>query len=290
MIIVIYSGKVRFDMKKFLILFSSFLFISSYAIADDDPFLYKQTDSNTVNTKQTTTVKLDKKGNVYSVKSTKNNSGYNTSNSTNTPNDSQYDYSVQTNTEEVSKNVNKEISGTKRSKNVKNISGSKSDYLIVPSNTDVTDKLNKNVAKINDPYVIKINGTKYYMVKNSATGVYTLDNIVGYCDEKTSLFNALNKINSDNDNTKLTKEELKAAQIRFVAVDNNGRLQLNNKSKDFVQVEYIDLSTTRESINNGKIGSFGYYDVYIKDLNGQVKKIIGYVSFDSDDELLEMIK
>ena len=275
-------------MKKFLILFSSVVFISSYALADD-PFLYKQsTGTNTVNTGQTT-VTLDKKGRkVYSVKTNKNNNISNTY--TNTNSNSEYDFTVGQNKEEVQRKENLEIPGTKRSNYVKNISGKKTDYLVVPPSKDVSDKLNRIVAKINDPYVIKIDGTKYYMVKNSATGVYTLDNIIGYGDEKTSLFNALNNINSDNDNTKLTKEELKAAQIRFVAVDNNGKLQLNNKSKDFTAVEYIDLKTLRESINNGAIGSFGYYDVYVKDLNGQIKKVIGFVSFDSDDELLEMIK
>ena len=272
-------------MKKFLVLFSSVVFISSCAFADE-PFLYKQTDSNAVNKGQTT-VKLDKKGNIYSVKSTKNS---NVTTTTNEKSNTQYEYSIKTYPGEVIKKETLDVPGTKRSNRVKNISGSKNDYLVVPSSTDVTNKLNKTVAKINDPYVLKVNGTKYYMVKNSATGVYTLDNIVGYGDEKTSLFNALKSINSDSDNTKLTKEELKAAQIRFVAVDKNGKLLLNNKAKDFVEVEYIDLSNTRETINNGAIGSFGYYDVYIKDLNGQVKKIIGYVSFDSDDELLEMIK
>lgn len=141
-----------------------------------------------------------------------------------------------------------------------------------------------------DPYVIKVNGIKYYMIKNSKDGAYTTDNIVGLNDNKTSLFDAMRKLNSDKDNTKLTSEELKKSDIRFVAVGNNGKLLLNNKEKDFNlnNISYIDLSNLRETINSGNIGSFGYFDMYIKTQNGQ-KKIIGYVSFDTESELLEMI-
>ena len=141
-----------------------------------------------------------------------------------------------------------------------------------------------------DPYVVKINNIKYYMIKNSKDGVYTIDNIVGLNDNKTSLFDAMRKLNSDNDKTKLTAEELKNAGIRFVAVSSNGKLLLNSKEKDFNidNISYIDLANLRETINNGKIGSFGYFDMYIKTQTGE-KKIIGYVSFDTESELSEMI-
>ena len=174
---------------------------------------------------------------------------------------------------------------------IKNTSGKKQDYIMAPSTKDNMEQLNqmgRMIAKINDPYVIKIDGTKYYLVKNAADGNYTLNNIVGYGDQKHSLFAALKSLNTNFDR-KLTKDELTKSGIRFVALDNNGKLQLKNPSKDFVDIVYIDLSNTRESINKGDIGSFGYYDVYINK-NGVTKKIIGYVSFDSDDELLEMIK
>lgn len=173
--------------------------------------------------------------------------------------------------------------------NIRNTFGKNQDYITAPSNVDFSMDIKSILTKINDPYVIKINRTKYYLVKNSENGVYTLDNIVGYGDKKTSLFTSLKSLNSDEDSTKLTKEELQKAGVRFVAV-NFGKLQLNDPSKDFEDLFYIDLSNTRESVNNGIIGSFGYFDVYIKDKNGMPKKIIGYVSFDNDNELLEMIK
>lgn len=178
-------------------------------------------------------------------------------------------------------------------KNAKNKSGKSKDYIIVPdeSNIDVKKAILNGVNRaINDPYVVKVNNVKYYMIKNSKDGQYTLNNIVGYGDKKTSLFSSLIALNSDNDKTKLTKEELEEGNIRFAAVNSQGKLMLNNDKTDLKDVVYIDLSTLKESINNGKIGSFGYFDVYIKTPFGQTKKIIGYVSFDSDEELSEMLK
>ena len=99
------------------------------------------------------------------------------------------------------------------------------------------------------------------MIKNASNGQYTLDNIVGYGDKKKSLFASLIALNSDNDKSKLTKDELDKAGIRFVAVSHEGKLLVNDTSKDFKNIICIDLSTLKESVNNGKIGSFGYFDV-----------------------------
>ena len=178
-----------------------------------------------------------------------------------------------------------------KNKKIYNTFHKKHDNLIMQ--TDIMDsEAIERIIRIaaSDPYVIKVNGVKYYMIKNSKDGKYTTDNIVGLKDNKTSLFDAMRKLDSDKDNTKLSSEELKKADIRFVAVGKNGKLLLNNKEKDFNldNISYIDLANLRETINNGKIGSFGYFDMYIKTPNGQ-KKIIGYVSFDTESELLEMI-
>lgn len=188
-------------------------------------------------------------------------------------------------------NIYNDNTPTKNNKKIYNTFHKKHDNLIMQ--TDIMDsEAIERIIRITagDPYVIKVNGVKYYMIKTSKDGVYTMDNIVGLKDNKTSLFDALRKLNSDKDNTKLTAEELKKADIRFVAAGNNGKLLLNNKEKDFNldNIAYIDLSNLRETVNNGKIGSFGYFDMYIKTPNGQ-KKIIGYVSFDTESELLEMI-
>ena len=141
-----------------------------------------------------------------------------------------------------------------------------------------------------DPYAIKINGQKYYMVRDKEDNQYSVKDILGYDDTKTELFDDMKCLNSDDDNTKITQEELKKAGIRFVALKNN-KLQLYDKSQDYNidNIQYIDLTTLRGTINNGKIGSFGYFDMYIND-SKKAKKIIGFVTFDSDSTLNEMIK
>ena len=96
-------------------------------------------------------------------------------------------------------------------------------------------------------------------------------------------------INKDN---KITSSELKKQNIRFVRLDFTNKLILYDKTKDFNlnNIEFIDLSTLRESVNNGNIGSFGYFDVYVKLNDGIIKKITGCVTFETDKELMELIK
>ena len=139
-----------------------------------------------------------------------------------------------------------------------------------------------------DPYAVKINNQKYYLVKNKQNGNYTINDILGYEDSKSELFKELKELDKNNDK-KITKIELKKADIRFIAVKNN-KLLLNDKSQDYnlENILYIDLNTLRGTINNGEIGSFGYFDVYIKN-NNQTQKIIGFVTFDSDEVLRELI-
>ena len=162
----------------------------------------------------------------------------------------------------------------------------------VQNTTGRKDIININNAKYPsllafDPYAIKINGQKYYLVKNKTDGIYDIEDILGYNDTKSELFNDLKELNSDIYKSKLTRDELIKADVRFVAVINN-KLELYNKSMDYDMnnISYIDLSTLRGTINNGKIGSFGYFDVYLA--NGQ--KIIGFVTFDSDEVLWDLIR
>ena len=190
---------------------------------------------------------------------------------------------------EISPILNGQFDGKKNK--IRNKSGRNQDYIIAPDNStaEVKAAIENLERRVNDPYVINVNGVKYYMIKNSADGQYTLDNIVGYGDNKKSLFASLIALNSDNDKSKLTKAELDKAGIRFVAVNPQGKLLVNDTSKDLKDIISIDLSTLKESVNNGKIGSFGYFDVYVNQY-GEPKKKVGYVSFDSDEELLEMLK
>ena len=294
-------------MKKLLVLSFCLTMLSPISFAETI-YLYKQTNENTLptgetvtTTNQTTVITEQKGGTVYKVRSNKNNANINNTNENvtySTTNDNKNgnlnEGEVIIGKEKLNSNPYADNSSKKSRKNkIKNTYGNNQDYITAPSTKDNTENLNtlsRLIAKINDPYVIKINGTKYYMVKNSADGNYTLNNILGYGDSKTSLFSSLIALNSNNDK-KITKDELNKANIRFIAVDNNGKLQLNNKENDFTDILYIDLSNIRESVNTANmIGSFGYFDVYIKDKHGVTKKIIGYISFDSDEELLEMIK
>lgn len=143
----------------------------------------------------------------------------------------------------------------------------------------------------NDPYMIKISNNKYYLVKDSLNNQYTLNNIIGYTDKRGSLFTAMRKLDLNKDN-KITSSELKKQNIRFVRLDFTNKLILYDKTKDFNlnSIEFIDLSTLRESVNNGNIGSFGYFDVYVKLNDGIIKKITGCVTFETDKELMELIK
>lgn len=141
-----------------------------------------------------------------------------------------------------------------------------------------------------DPYAIKIDGKKYYLVKNKKDNSYNIKDILGYDDTKSELFKDLKDLNSDKDTLRLTRDELKKADIRFVAVVDK-KLALNDRSKDYDlnNISYIDLNTLRGTLNNGKIGSFGYFDVYIIK-NGKEQKVTGFVTFDSDEELWESIR
>ena len=143
----------------------------------------------------------------------------------------------------------------------------------------------------NDPYMMKISNNKYYLVKDSLNNQYTLNNIIGYTDKRGSLFTAMRKLDLNKDN-KITSSELKKQNIRFVRLDFTNKLILYDKTKDFNlnNIEFIDLSTLRESVNNGNIGSFGYFDVYVKLNDGIIKKITGCVTFETDKELMELIK
>jgi len=166
-------------------------------------------------------------------------------------------------------------------------------YATLQRNTGVAGALTVAAAiayvMVADPYVVKINGQKYYMVRDKEDNKYTKDDILGYDDTKTELFDDMKSLNSDDDATKITKEELKKAGIRFVAMVDN-KLQLQDKSQDYNidNIQYIDLTTLRGTVNQGKIGSFGYFDMYIKE-NFRTKKIIGFVTFDSDKTLDDMV-
>lgn len=128
-----------------------------------------------------------------------------------------------------------------------------------------------------DPFVIKVDGIKYYMVQNNK--------ILGEDSTLDIIYKPLYLLDKNNDK-KITSAELKNGNIRFVRLNNSGQLELNNKSLDYplANILYIDLNTLRRTQNAGDIGSFGYFDIYINH-NYQIKKFIGQITYENKEDI-----
>lgn len=128
-----------------------------------------------------------------------------------------------------------------------------------------------------DPFVIKVDGIKYYMVQNNK--------ILGEDSTLKTIYQPLYLLDKNNDK-KITSAELKNGNIRFVRLNNSGQLELNNKSLDYplANILYIDLNTLRRTQNAGDIGSFGYFDIYINH-NYQIKKFIGQITYENKKDI-----
>lgn len=128
-----------------------------------------------------------------------------------------------------------------------------------------------------DPFVIKVDGIKYYMVQNNK--------ILGEDSTLKTIYQPLYLLDKNNDK-KITSAELKKGNIRFVRLNNSGQLELNNKSLDYplANISYIDLNTLRRTQNAGDIGSFGYFDIYINH-NYQIKKFIGQITYENKKDI-----
>lgn len=129
------------------------------------------------------------------------------------------------------------------------------------------------------PFWIKIGDTKYYLIRNRADGNYTYKDIVGCDKSKKQLFEPFFEMNG-GDRTKLTSEELVDADIRFAALKINGKLELNDKSKDFPleNIEYIDMLTTATYADRF-LRPYGNFTMYVKTERGNLKKYIGHVDY-----------
>lgn len=128
-----------------------------------------------------------------------------------------------------------------------------------------------------DPFVIKVDGIKYYMVQNNK--------ILGEDSTLNTIYQPLYLLDKNNDK-KITSAELKNGNIRFVRLNNSGQLELNNKSLDYplANISYIDLNTLRRTQNAGDIGSFGYFDIYINH-NYQITKFIGQITYENKKDI-----
>ena len=152
----------------------------------------------------------------------------------------------------------------------------------------------RNSARLSylDPYIVRIENTDYVLVKDSNDKKWTVENILGYNDSKEDLFASLKLLESDGNTSKISSKELQKANIRFVKLNSDGSLALDDKSLDYDinNVLYIDMKNLRTALGNkNQDGTFGYFYVYIKD--GSSKKAVpGRVTFEEKQELHKYIK
>lgn len=129
-----------------------------------------------------------------------------------------------------------------------------------------------------DPYMVKIDGTKYYMLFQNGNSNYSYNNLLGCTGaSKYDMFTPLRNLERDGDVSRVTGTELRSAGIRFVAQNFDNTLAFNDKTKDFDlnKISYIDM--TRLRITPAAV-AYGNFDVYLKkDGSSSLKKIIGKV-------------
>ncbi len=143
-----------------------------------------------------------------------------------------------------------------------------------------------------DPYIVRIKNNDYVLVKDSQDSKWTVENILGYEDSKDDLFASLKKLESDGNASKISTQELQNANIRFVKLNSDGSLALDDKSLDYDinNVLYIDMKNLRTALGNkNQDGTFGYFYVYIKDENGK-RAVVGRVTFEEKQELHKYLK
>ena len=159
-------------------------------------------------------------------------------------------------------------------------------------NTPSIRTSNDAVRAFLDPYIININGQNYVLVKDAKDNNWTVENILGSEDSRDDLFASLKKLESDNNADKITYDELKKANIRFVLLNPDESLALNERDKDFdlTKVQYIDMKNLRTALGNkNQDGTFGYFYVIIKD-GVQKRAYPGRVTFEDKTELNKYIK
>lgn len=152
----------------------------------------------------------------------------------------------------------------------------------------------RNSGRLNylDPYIVRIENNDYVLVKDRQDSKWTVENILGYEDSKDDLFASLKKLESDGNASKINTKELQNANIRFVKLNSDGSLALDDRSLDYDinKVIYIDMKNLRTALGNkNQDGTFGYFYVYVKDENGK-RAVVGRVTFEEKQELHKYLK
>ena len=174
------------------------------------------------------------------------------------------------------------------------------DYITLPSKSNLTRNFTRMgvagavlpLLLVADPYIIPVDGVNYIMVVDRNDNNWSKNDLLGINDPKENRFASLIKLNSDGDYSKITSEELKKANIRLVRTDKNGNLLVNDRKKDLDlnKIAYIDIINLKRTANSEQTGIFGHFNVYIKTKNNQTKMVIGYVTFDTYDNLEILFK
>ena len=138
-----------------------------------------------------------------------------------------------------------------------------------------------------DPYLIEINGTKYMLIKDNGDGKFNEKDILGIKDTQKNIFKSLRPLDTNSD-SKITGEELEKAEIRLVKINEDGKLDYNNKENDFKNsdIVFIYLTEVRKAYkNDGSTGQFGQYDVVIKNEKGEKTLVTGLVTFETKEQV-----
>ena len=147
-------------------------------------------------------------------------------------------------------------------------------------------------AVLLDPYVVKIDGHTYVLVKDRADKNWSEKDLLGIDDPKENRFESLIKLNSDGDYSKVTSAELKKAGIRFVRMDSKGALLVNERNKDYDlnKVDYIDIINFKRTANSEQTGIFGHFVVYLKTANSKKRAVVGNVTYETDKKIEVLFK
>lgn len=143
-----------------------------------------------------------------------------------------------------------------------------------------------------DPYVVPIDGVNYVMVKDKKTTDWNEHDLLGFDDPKNNMFVSLKGIESDGDFSKISGNELKAADIRLVRLGNDDVLLVNDRNQDYSldKIDYIDMTNLKRTANSKATGIFGHFNVYLKTGNSTKKMVMGYVTFDTHSNLKILFK
>ena len=147
------------------------------------------------------------------------------------------------------------------------------------------EKMSLHEISVSDPFVIKIDGVQYVILKDNKDGVWNEQDILGFYDTPELLFSSLVALNQNAD-TKLTPNELKNNNVRLAAVGTDGKLLVENTEKDFDlnKINYIDIKKLRKLANYTPDGVFGHFNVYLND----GRMIVGLVTFSESEHLKDL--